>query len=96
MELRGPNKRNTGYQSWSLCTSSPLCSSLSAEVGLQHSGYRERKDQTDPVGPGPVGPVGPDQLTQEVPVAGSQIVKIELLCIGLLLGGFIIAVYYDS
>lgn len=52
----------------------PFCSALSPEVGLQHSGYRERKDQTDPVGPGPVGPVGPDQLTQEVPVTGNQIV----------------------
>lgn len=49
-----------------------LCSPLAAEVGLQHGGHRERKDQTDSVWPGADGPVGPDQLSQEVSVTGNE------------------------
>lgn len=57
----------------SKCLVLSVCSPLSAEVGLQHSGHRERKDQTDSVWPGAVRPVGPDQLSQEVSVTGNEL-----------------------
>lgn len=51
-----------------------LCSALAAEVVLQHSSHRERKDQTDSVWPGAVGPIGTDQLSPEVSVTGNEAV----------------------
>lgn len=86
----------------------PFCSSLSSEIGLQHCGYRERKDQTDPVRPGPVGPVSPDQLTQEVPVTGNCIIITHIhhfsnwyqqnkpIVYWFAASLFIIVLYYDS
>ena len=59
----------------SLCSPSP--SPLFVEVGLQHCGHRERKDQTDCVWPGPDGPVDPDQLTQEVSDTGTVVFTVS-------------------
>lgn len=49
-----------------------LCSSLSAEVSVQHSGHRERKDQTNSVRPRADRPILTDQLSQEVSVTGNE------------------------
>lgn len=62
-----------GFLSYCFSLILSLCSPLAAEVGLQHCGHREGKDQTDSVWSGAARPVGPDKLSQEVSLTGNEL-----------------------